>query len=97
MALNLKPLDDRIVVKPLDAEETTAGGIVIPDSAKEKPQTGTVVAAGPGKVLKNGDRATPAVSVGDVVYYGKYSGSDVKVEGEEYKILRESDVLAVQA
>lgn len=97
MALNLQPLDDRIVVKPLDAEETTAGGIVIPDSAKEKPQTGTVAAVGPGKLLKNGDRAATAVKVGDIVYYGKYSGSDVKVEGEEYKILRESDVLAVQA
>jgi chaperonin GroES len=97
MALNLQPLDDRIVVKPLDAEETTAGGIVIPDSAKEKPQTGTVTAVGPGKMLKSGDRAAPTVQVGDIVYYGKYSGSDVKVEGEEYKILRESDVLAVQA
>jgi chaperonin GroES len=97
MALKLQPLDDRIVVTPLDAEETTAGGIVIPDSAKEKPQTGTVVAAGPGRVLKSGERAAPAVQVGDVVYYGKYSGSDVKVEGDEYKILRESDVLAIQA
>ena len=97
MALTLNPLDDRIVVKPLDAEEPTAGGIVSPDSAQEKPQMGTVEAVGPGKSLKNGDRAAPCVKVGDVVYYGKYSGSDVKVEGDEYKILRESDVLAVQA
>ncbi len=96
MALNLRPLDDRLVVKPLEAEETTAGGIVIPDSAKEKPQCGTVEAVGPGSLLDSGDRAPLAVEVGDRVWFGKYSGSDVKVSGEEYKILRESDVLAVE-
>jgi len=96
MALKLRPLDDRLVVKPVEAEETTAGGIVIPDSAKEKPQCGTVEAVGPGALLGSGDRAAPAVSVGDRVWYGKYSGSEVKVEGAEYKILRESDVLAIQ-
>lgn len=94
MNANLRPLDDRIVVKPLEAEQMTAGGIVLPDSAKEKPQRGTVVAAGPGKLLDNGTRGTMAVSVGDEVIYGKYSGSDIEVAGEEYKILRESDVLA---
>ncbi|MBQ4142282.1 MAG: co-chaperone GroES [Thermoguttaceae bacterium] len=94
MNANLRPLDDRIVVKPLEAEQMTAGGIVLPDSAKEKPQRGTVVAAGPGKLLENGTRGTMAVAVGDEVIYGKYSGSDIEVAGEEYKILRESDVLA---
>ena len=94
MNANLRPLDDRIVVKPLEAEQMTAGGIVLPDSAKEKPQRGTVVAAGPGKLLENGTRGTMAVAVGDEGIYGKYSGSDIEVAGEEYKILRESDVLA---
>ena len=90
--LNLKPLEDRIVVKPLDAEEKTAGGILLPDSAKEKPQRGVVVAAGEGRLLDNGSRAE--MKVADEVIYGKYSGSDVEVDGEQYKILRESDVLA---
>ena len=92
--LNLKPLEDRIVVKPLDAEEKTAGGILLPDSAKEKPQRGVVVAAGEGRLLVNGSRAEMNVAVDDEVIYGKYSGSDVEVDGEQYKILRESDVLA---
>jgi chaperonin GroES len=91
---NLKPLDDRIVVEPSDATEKTAGGILLPDTAKQKPQQGTVVAVGPGKLLDAGGRAPLAVKVGDVVLYGKYSGSDVEVNGTEYKILRESDVLA---
>ena len=91
--LNLKPLDDRIVVEPQDATEKTAGGILLPDSAKQKPQQGTVVAVGPGKLLDNGTRAALAVKIGDLVLYGKYSGSDVEVGGTEYKILRESDVL----
>mgnify|MGYP004444168219 FL=1 len=93
-SLNLKPLEDRLVVKPLDAEEKTAGGILLPDSAKEKPQRGVVVAAGEGRLLDNGKRAEMNVSVNDEVIYGKYSGSDVEVDGEQYKILRESDVLA---
>ena len=92
--LNLKPLDDRIVVEPLEAEEMTAGGIVLPDSAKEKPQRGTVLAIGIGRLLDNGKRGEMNVAVGDEVIYGKYSGSDIEVDGKEIKILRESDVLA---
>ena len=92
--INLQPLDDRIVVEPLPAEETTAGGIVLPDSAKEKPQRGTVIAVGAGKLLDNGKRSELAVEVGDEVIYGKYSGSDIEIDGCEIKILREGDVLA---
>ena len=92
--INLKPLDDRVVVEPLEAEEVTAGGIVLPDSAKEKPQRGTVLAVGPGKLLDSGERGKPSVAVGDEVIYGKYAGSDIEVDGREVKILRESDVLA---
>ena len=95
MALKVKPLDDRVVVKPVDAEEKTAGGIVLPDTAKEKPQKGTVMAVGPGKLLDSGRRAEVAVKKGDVVLYGKYSGSDFKLEGEEYKILHETDLLGI--
>ena len=94
MKANLRPLDDRIVVQPLEAEAMTAGGILLPDTAKEKPQRGTVVAIGPGKLLDDGTRAAMAVAVGDEVIYGKYSSSDIEVGSEEYKILRESDVLA---
>ena len=94
MKANLRPLDDRIVVQPLEAEAMTAGGILLPDTAKEKPQRGTVVAVGPGKLLEDGSRGEMAVAVGDEVIYGKYSGSDISVGNEEYKILRESDVLA---
>ena len=92
--INLKPLDDRIVVQPLEAEEKTAGGLYLPDTAKEKPQRGTVIAIGPGKTLDSGERAPMSVTVGDEVIYGKYSGSDIEVDGNEVKILRESDVLA---
>jgi len=92
--IKLRPLDDRVVVKPQEAEETTAGGIVLPDSAKEKPQRGQVVAVGPGKLLDNGNRGTLSVAVGDIVIYGKYGGSEVEVDGQEVKILRESDILA---
>ncbi len=94
MKANLRPLDDRIVVQPLEAEAMTAGGILLPDTAKEKPQRGTVVAVGPGKLLEDGSRGEMAVAVGDEVIYGKYSGSDITVGNDEYKILRESDVLA---
>jgi chaperonin GroES len=94
MALKINPLDDRVVVTPLEAEERTAGGVILPDAAKEKPQQGKVVAIGPGKLLKDGKRASPSVKKGDVVVYGKYSGTDVKVEGKEFKILRESEILA---
>lgn len=92
--IKLRPLDDRVVVQPSEAEETTAGGIVLPDSAKEKPQRGTVVAVGPGKLLDSGIRGEMSVASGDTVIYGKYGGSDVEVDGQEMKILRESDILA---
>ncbi len=92
--IKLRPLDDRVVVEPIEAEETTSGGIVLPDTAKEKPQRGTVIAVGPGKLLDSGQRAELSVSVGDEVIYGKYGGSDVEVNGEDVKILRESDILA---
>lgn len=92
--VNLRPLDDRVVVRPLEAEEVTAGGIVLPDAAKEKPQRGKVVAVGPGKLLDSGARGELSVKTGDEVIFGKYGGSEVEVDGEEYKILRESDILA---
>ncbi len=92
--MKLNPLDDRVVIEPMEAEEVTAGGIVLPDAAKEKPQRGTVVAVGPGRLLESGDRCAIAVEVGDEVLYGKYGGTDIEVEGTEYKILRESDILA---
>ncbi len=92
--VNLRPLDDRVVVQTLEAEETTAGGIVLPDNAKEKPQRGKVIAVGPGKMLDSGNRGEVSVSIGDEVIFGKYGGSDVEVAGEEYKILRETDILA---
>lgn len=89
-----RPLDDRIVVQVLDAEEKTAGGILLPDAAKEKPQRGTVTATGPGRLLKSGTRADIAVKKGDTVLFGKYAGTDVTVGGQEFKILKESEVLA---
>lgn len=92
--LSLRPLDDRIVVEPTEAEEKTAGGILLPDTAKQKPQQGKVVAVGPGKLSDKGSRSAVGVKIGDIVLYGKYSGSDVEVNGKELKILRESDVLA---
>ncbi|ASV76550.1 Heat shock protein 60 family co-chaperone GroES [Thermogutta terrifontis] len=92
--IKLRPLDDRIVVEPLEAEETTPGGIVLPDTAKEKPQRGRVLAVGPGRLLDNGKRTEMSVSVGDEVIFGKYAGTDIEIEGKEIKILRESDVLA---
>ncbi len=92
--INLRPLDDRVVVSPLEAEETTAGGIVLPDAAREKPQRGSVVAVGQGRLLDSGARGELSVAVGDEVIYGKYGGSEVEIDGKEYKILRESDILA---
>lgn len=92
--IKIRPLDDRVVVEPIEAEETTAGGIVLPDSAKEKPQRGVVVAVGPGRLLDSGERGELSVAVGDEVIYGKYGGSDIEINGEEVKILRESDILA---
>ena len=91
---SLRPLEDRVVLKVLDAEEKTAGGILLPDTAKEKPQRGKITAVGDGKIGKDGKRLKLDVKKGDVVLFGKYAGSDVKVDGEDYKILRESEILA---
>ena len=93
--INLRPLDDRVVVRPSDAEEVTAGGIVLPDAAQEKPQRGKVVAVGGGKLLDSGKRGELSVSVGDEVIYGKYGGTEVKVDGEDLLVMREEDVMAV--
>jgi len=94
--MEIKPLGDRIVVKPLEAENKTKGGIVLPDTAKEKPQEAKVVAVGKGKVLENGTVQPPEVKVGDKVLYGKYSGNEITTkEGEELLILREEDILAI--
>ena len=92
--MKLNPLDDRVVVQPMDAEETTAGGIVLPDAAQEKPQRGAVVAVGPGRLLDSGERCAVSVVVGGEVLFGKYGGPDIEVDGEDVKILRESDILA---
>jgi chaperonin GroES len=95
--IKIRPLDDRVVVEPFEAEERTRGGIVLPDTAREKPQQGKVIAAGPGKLLeKSGERGQMSLKVGDVVFYGKYTGTEIELEGDKYVILRESDVLAVQ-
>ena len=94
MAMNLKPLADRVVVKPLAKEEVTKGGLVIPDTAKEKPQEGEIVAVGPGKLGEDGKRIEMEVKKGDRVIYAKYAGMEWKHDGEEYLILRESDILA---
>lgn len=93
--MNLKPLGDRIVVKVLEAEEKTASGIVLPDKAKEKPQEGEVMAVGKGKVLENGSRQEVEVKVGDKIIFSRYAGTEVKVKGEEYLILRQDDILAL--
>ena len=90
----LTPLADRVVVRPQDAEETTAGGLIIPDTAKEKPQKGTVVSVGPGKV-ENGTKVDMTVSEGDTVLYGKYAGTEVSLDGEDLLIMRESDILGI--
>ena len=95
MSVNIKPLEDRILVRTLDAEQTTASGLVIPDTAKEKPQEGEVLAVGPGRVDDNGNRVPLDVSVGDKVIYSKYGGTEVKYGGEEFLILSARDVLAV--
>jgi len=93
--MKVKPLQDRVLVKRVEEEAKTKGGIIIPDSAKEKPQEGLVVAVGPGKVTDNGTRVTPEVKPGDRILFGKYSGSEIKVDGVEHLILREDDILAV--
>jgi len=92
---SLRPLGDRVVIKPLARETVTKSGIVLPDTAKEKPQEGEIIAVGPGKVLDNGKRITLEVKIGQRVLFAKYSGTEVKIEGEEYLILRESDILGI--
>ncbi|MCH7932748.1 MAG: co-chaperone GroES [Gemmatimonadetes bacterium] len=94
-AVKVKPLADRVVVSPLEEEEQMRGGLYIPDTAKEKPQSGKIIAVGEGKLSDEGVRIAPDVEVGQTVLYGKYSGTEVTVEGEEYLILRESDILAI--
>lgn len=93
--MTIKPLADRVVVKPSEAEEKTSGGIILPDTAKEKPQEGTVIAAGPGKISENGTKVAMEVKVGDKILYGKYSGTEIVIDGIEHLIMKESDILAV--
>jgi chaperonin GroES len=95
MAMNLKPLGDRVVIKPSPKEEVTKSGLVIPDTAKEKPQEGTILAVGPGKLDEDGKRVHMDVKVGDKVLYAKYAGTEIKLEGEEHLIVKESDILAI--
>ena len=93
--MKLKPLDDRVVIKPNQVEDVTAGGIVLPDSAKERPLMGKIIAVGEGKLLDNGSRAKLSVKKNDVVLFGKYGGSDVEIDSVEYKIMRESEILGI--
>ncbi|MBI5605965.1 MAG: co-chaperone GroES [Deltaproteobacteria bacterium] len=93
--MKIRPLHDRVIVQRIQEEEVTKGGIIIPDTAKEKPQEGKVIAAGPGKVLENGTKLTLDVKVGDKILFGKYSGTEIKIEGEEYLMMREDDILGV--
>ncbi len=97
MAVNLQPLADRVIVQPIEKEEVTRGGIILPDTAKEKPQEGKVLAVGPGRLSEDGKRIAMDVAVGDVVIYTRYGGTEIKVDGEELIILRESDILAKKA
>ncbi len=92
---NFRPIDDRILIRQADPEDKTAGGIILPDAAKEKPQSGTVIATGPGKMLDSGVRGELSVKVGDKVFYGKYAGTDIDLDGQDYVIVRENDVLAI--
>jgi chaperonin GroES len=93
--MKIKPLQDRVIVKRMEEDNKTAGGIIIPDSAKEKPQQGKVLAVGPGKVLEGGTRVDMTVKVDDLVLFGKYSGSEVKIDGDEVLIMREDDILGI--
>jgi len=93
--IKFQPTEDRVLIEPSEAEETTAGGIILPDAAKEKPQRGKVIAAGPGKLLKSGKRGEMNVKVGDEVIYGKYSGTEIEFGTDKYVVTRESDVLGV--
>ena len=93
--MNIRPLQDRIIVKRLESEEKTKGGIIIPESAKEKPMEGQIIAVGKGKLNDNGERIAPAVKAGDIVLFSKYAGTEVKIDGEEHLIMREDDILGV--
>src|SRR5690554_161798 len=93
--MNVKPLEDRVIIQPMEAEEKTAGGIIIPDAAKEKPQKGEVVEVGPGKINEKGQKMEMSLKKGDKVLFGKYSGTEISIDGNDYLIVRESDVLAV--
>ncbi|MDQ7824764.1 MAG: co-chaperone GroES [Candidatus Eremiobacteraeota bacterium] len=93
--MNVRPLGDRVIIKPTPQDEMTKGGIILPDTAKEKPQQGEVVAAGSGKILENGTKVPMEVKAGDKVLYGKYSGTEIKIEGEEYLIVKESEILGI--
>ena len=95
MSINMKPLGDRVIVEPQEKEQTTASGIVLPETAKEKPQQGTIVAAGPGRRDEDGDRIAMDVAEGDVVLYAKYAGTEVKIDGTKYLIMKETDILAI--
>jgi len=93
--MKVKPLNDRVLVSRIEGEEKTVGGIIIPDTAKEKPQEGKVIAVGPGKVNENGERSPMAVKAGDRILFGKYSGSEIKIDGVEHLIMREDDILGI--
>jgi chaperonin GroES len=93
--MNIKPLADRVVVKPMPADEKTKGGLYVPDTAKERPQQGEIVAVGPGRITDEGKKIPIELKVGDKVLYGKYSGTEVNIDGEEYLIMRESDIFAI--
>ncbi len=93
--MKIRPLHDRVIVQSIEEEAKTKGGIIIPDTAKEKPQEGKVIAVGPGKILENGTKTTLDVKVGDKILFGKYSGSEIKIDGEEFLMMREDDILGV--
>ena len=95
LAAELQPLGDRVVIRPIERGEVSRGGIILPDTAKEKPQRGSIIAVGPGKVLNDGKRGPMEVKKGDEVFYGKYAGTEIEVEGEKYVIIRESDILGL--
>jgi len=93
--IKFRPMDDRVLVEPVEADETTTGGIILPDAAREKPQRGTVIAMGPGKLLDSGARGEMSVKLGDEVFYGKYSGTEVEFNTDKFVVLRENDILAI--